>query len=222
MSEIVIATPSTASLQEQLDSLAIAADGFVVDSQETYLEAANRLKAVKQFYEFAKKLLDPPVKIANQARKDMVANRDGFLRPTERIRDSYDHKMTKWTTDEERKRLEAEAEQRAIATAVAEEARLAEAVRMEEAGDQEGADRAMAAPIVAAPVYIPKSVPEVKGLTKPRVTWKGRVIDAALVPAPFLMPDEKKINQHAKTHKGEVPIPGVEFYSETSRIGVRG
>ena len=221
MPEIVIATPSTQTLREQLDSMAIEANGFEVNSPQAYTLAAERLVSTRKFCKLIGEMLDPPVKAAHTAHKEMVANRKKFLEPAQRIERSYGHEMTRWTTEQERLRLVAEAEQRAIAQAAAEEARLAEAVRMEDAGDKEGATRVLDAPIIPAPVMLPDVVPQVKGVTKSRVIWKGRVTDASLVPRDFLIPDQTEINKFAALYKGKRAMPGVEIYSETSRMGVR-
>lgn len=221
MHDIVIATPSTLTLQQRINALALEANGFVVNSPQTYTLAAERLVNTRRFCQSVVEMLDPPVKIAYQAHKDMVANRKKFLDPAKQIADSYNDEMTRWTTEQEQKRLEAKAELRAKAAADAEKIRLEEAVRMEDAGDKEGADRILKAPIIPAQVMLPIVIPKTPGLTEPRVIWKGRIINAALVPPEGQSPDQVKIDKFAALHGPYAAMDGVEFYSKTSRRGVR-
>ena len=46
--------------------------------------------------------------------------------------------------------------------------------------------------------------------------WKFRVVNPDLVPREYLIIDEKKLNEIARTTKGTINIAGIEFYSEKS------
>lgn len=54
--------------------------------------------------------------------------------------------------------------------------------------------------------------------------WKSRVVNAAIVPREYCVPDEKALNAYAKANAEALkagtakPVPGVEFYNE-QRIG---
>lgn len=47
-----------------------------------------------------------------------------------------------------------------------------------------------------------------------RDNWKARVVDFAALPDEYKIPNESLLNSHARTTKGERPIPGVEFYND--------
>jgi hypothetical protein len=53
--------------------------------------------------------------------------------------------------------------------------------------------------------------------------WVGVVTNAALIPRKYLIPDDKAIQQEAKSLQERAEIPGVRFYDEgnirTSRRG---
>jgi len=56
-------------------------------------------------------------------------------------------------------------------------------------------------------------VVKTKGIST-RTNWKFRIVAENLIPREYLVPDEKKLGEIARTEKGGVSIAGVEFYSE--------
>ena len=78
--------------------------------------------------------------------------------------------------------------------------------------EHEFEESALNEPIILAPVQI-KSMPKEKGHSY-RNEWHGEVVDAAIVPREYLMPDEKKIDKMAKATKGTVQISGVRIWKE--------
>ena len=65
---------------------------------------------------------------------------------------------------------------------------------------------------------VPKETPAVVGQPKgvgTRKVWKARVVEANLVPRAYLMVDEDKLAKQATATENTMPVPGVEFYSET-------
>jgi len=53
-----------------------------------------------------------------------------------------------------------------------------------------------------------------------RTAWKFRIVDPALIPREYLIPNEQMLGALARTTKAPSTIPGVEFYAEQS-IGGR-
>ena len=51
------------------------------------------------------------------------------------------------------------------------------------------------------------------GLTV-REDWKFSIVDAALIPREYLIPDEKKIGRIVRAMKDATNIPGVRVYAE--------
>ena len=64
--------------------------------------------------------------------------------------------------------------------------------------------------VAPAPIHRPKKT---EGVST-RDNWKMRIINPALIPREYLMPNEKVLNQIAKAMKNQGRIPGVEFYNE--------
>lgn len=57
--------------------------------------------------------------------------------------------------------------------------------------------------------------PKAKGVWD-RDVWKFEITDPKLIPAIYLMPDEKKIGAYGRAMKEGAVIPGVRFYKEIS------
>lgn len=73
------------------------------------------------------------------------------------------------------------------------------------------------APAAAAPVYVPKAT--AAGVAT-RKLWKFEIVDVSLIPREYLIPDEKKIGELARTLQGKAALPGVRFFDEI-KIGGR-
>lgn len=67
--------------------------------------------------------------------------------------------------------------------------------------------------IVHAPVAIAPVIAKPKGIST-RKTWKGKVLNKALVPDEYKIVDMGMVNKMAQASKGLIKIPGVEIYSE--------
>lgn len=71
---------------------------------------------------------------------------------------------------------------------------------------------------VTAPVeYVPKAM---AAGTAARTLWKFEITDASLIPREYLIPDEKKIGELARTMKEKAALPGVRFFDDI-KIGGR-
>ncbi len=56
--------------------------------------------------------------------------------------------------------------------------------------------------------------PKVSGVSL-RENWSFRIVDENLIPREYLKPDEKLLGEVARSMKGKIKVPGVEFFSET-------
>jgi hypothetical protein len=123
---------------------------------------------------------------------------------------TLDRKRYAWKkAEDDRRAREAETLRRAEEKRLDDE-KLALAVRMEEAGMKEQAQKVMEAP--AAPV----NVPEVVKVEKPEgqtyvENWQARVVDESLIPREYMEPDLTALGKLAKMMKGKAAVPGVVF-----------
>lgn len=64
-------------------------------------------------------------------------------------------------------------------------------------------------------VTVVREQPKVAGISM-RTLWRARVVDHALVPREYMIPNDQALNKVAEATKGAIKIPGVEIYSEQS------
>lgn len=221
---------------ERVSSLAIQ----TVTTPEEY-ERASELRrevklAEKNIDEAKRKIVDP----INEALKQVRS----FFRPFEdactKALTAIDSEMRAYTRREEEKRRAEE--QRLRELAAKEQERLKrEAERKAQKAESKGQDIKAAeirssVPIISTPVIERSSVPKVAGM-KVRSNWKARLLDPRrqrdllkvaieefnqrrlagqpkLMRAEFWAIDEQSLGAHARTTKGELPVPDVEFYDE--------
>ena len=124
-------------------------------------------------------------------------------------------RIAAWNAEQERIRREEEARLREQARKEEEERRLQEAILAEQNGQTEAAEEIMAAPVQPPPVVVPKTVPKVSGVSMVK-QWKFRVVNPALIPREYMVPDETKIGGVVRALKDQAHIPGVEIYSVDS------
>lgn len=108
----------------------------------------------------------------------------------------------------------------------AEEKRVAEeqrqqAIRQQEIDQQEkqSPDIAVEQPIkplvpVVPPIPQPKTIKVMSGSLSGRMVWKHRVVDMSALPDTYKLVNESMLKGLAKSTKGSMEIPGVEFYQD--------
>jgi hypothetical protein len=158
-------------------------------------------KPIKQKMDAAKKEVldqernaDKPLAEAEAYIKPLIA---GYLAEQERIRKAEEDRLREIARKEE--------EQRQFDAALA----------AEQSGNKEEAEAIMEAPVQAAPVVVPKSVPKVSGVAMTK-QWKFRITDPNKIPREYLTVDEQKIGGVVRALKDQCRIPGVEVYSVDS------
>lgn len=126
---------------------------------------------------------------------------------------------------EEAKEAQKEAEKAAqvavspIAAYLAEEARLQAEAQAQAA--RTATENALREAAQAPASVVTLAEPAVKAAgTSYRTAWKFRIVNAALIPREYLIPNEQLLGATARTTKGTSSIPGIEFYAEKS-IGGR-
>lgn len=125
--------------------------------------------------------------------------------------------IARFNDEQERKRRAEEQRLRDEQKKREEDARLEEAQQLEDSGEKELAAAVLDAPVTVAPVTLPE--PERPAGIQYRDAWKCEIINPALIPREYLMPDEKKIGGIARALKGETQIPGVRVYCEKTVAG---
>ena len=89
----------------------------------------------------------------------------------------------------------------------------AQAKKHEEKGNFEKAEARRALADEVVPAIAPTSAPKIAGIQK-RTIWGYKVVDLSLVPREYMIVNETMLGQTAKSSKGTLKIPGVEFFSK--------
>ncbi len=125
--------------------------------------------------------------------------------------------------EKEQAALQAAEEARKRAAAATNEAERAKAAAEAEKA-QAAANKAAAAALVReetaaaviAPVVTVAAVTPVIAGQSVRKTWKARVVNAAILPREYTLPNQQALDAFAKATKGAIPLSGVEFYEEST------
>lgn len=184
----------------------------------TYQAACDFLMGIKALRAEIADTFEPHVKRAHEAHKALLKEQKDAEAPlieAERIAKAalvvYDQEQERIRRDEQRRlqeQLRREEEER----------RLAEAVDLEQAGEQAEADALISAPVDVPVVAVAPMTPKVSGISY-RETWSAEVTDlAALVAyvarhsqfAGLLSPNMPALNGQARSLKGQLQIPGVK------------
>jgi F0F1-type ATP synthase membrane subunit b/b' len=196
------------------------AQRLTIANNEDYEKGTALLKDIKARTKEVKDYWKEPKAAAQKAHKTLVAREAEMLKPLESAEAIVKRAMLEYTTAIEKARREAEEAARREREAEAQ--RLAEiAAQAEETGDEDTAeimrDMAEAVPM---PEVTAMEAPKPKGVSV-RKTWKARVTDPKQVPTYFDGYELREINMTmlnnlARWKEGQMEIPGVEFYQDTS------
>lgn len=184
-----------------------------------YAEAGEMLKGIKVLRREVDAAFDPIIQKAHAAHKEAIAQKSKVEAPLTEADTILRRGLAVYTQEEERKRRAEEARLRELARKAEEERMLAEAQMLADMGQHEQAEAVLSEPVFAAPVVLPKETPKVAGVFH-REDWKFRIVNAALIPRGYLIPDEKSIGAVVRASQGKIQIPGIEAYCEKS-TGVR-
>lgn len=218
MAETELLDPDfSAAMLAESGNIVQQATAFIVNDAGAYERAAELMRAIKTGIDAVKQTLAPAKEQAHAAHKTIVKLEKDAVGPREQARTIYSNKRLAWQAAEERKRRAEEERLRAIELARVEDERLAEAIRLQTEGRGAQAEAVLAAPIAPPPVVLATTVPRSEGVSV-RENWTMRIVNAALVPREYCIPDEKALKAIARTRRQTAvdTVPGVEFYAVKS------
>lgn len=203
------------------NSLTAMVQNMNIKTQEQYVSASNALIAVKDLKKEIGDTFDTLVDKTNAAHKEACKQRKKHLDPAKLLEKTINDKIGVWDDEQDRKRRIEQAKldekARKEAEKLAERARKAEAKgnteKAEELNEQ-AEEKEFAVPVA------PSTAPPVEGLVK-KVTWKAWVTDINKLPEEYVVrtPNMPMLNAVARSTKGTIKLPGVEFKSEKSFSG---
>lgn len=223
-SALVLLEPSDRQVLdvERTELLAIALPLDIASPSE-YKELSLQLERVEAFVKRAKPSFDDVCANAHKAWKSATELRamfferlDAFSARARRILAGYKAQQDEIRRAEQRRLEEAE-RQHQLAR------QKAEAAQLKKQGQPELAAAVLNTPVTAQPVTLPSVVPQMPKQSF-RDEWKWRPIGGdspaarqaalKLVPREYLDLDDVKLNGVARSMKGSLKIPGIEFYCE--------
>ena len=198
--------------QKSLEVIDQAKAVFVV-SNEDLQSAGEFLKNIKGLQKEINAVFDPIIKTAHIAHKEAKSQKTKVEAPLKEAEALVKGAMTKFTQEEERKRLVEEKRLQEEAKKKAEEEILATAEEAEARGDDMATDFALSEEVDTSHIKVESKVEKVAGVVVTKI-WKWRIKDKSLIPKEFWILDEKRIGQRVRADKEKSNIPGVESYAE--------
>jgi septal ring factor EnvC (AmiA/AmiB activator) len=182
-------TVDTTSIENQEKDLEVIVQKEIVD-QASYDKAAETIKSVKSLLKEIDDTFNDMIQKAHELHKTALSKKNKYADPLKAMEKTLKAKMTRWITEQEKKRMAEEARIRAAREKEAEELRMMG--------------------ITDTPVE-PVKVEEVQksGIIY-QTKWDFEIVDKELIPRDYLIPDEKKIGQIVKAMKNETNIPGIK------------
>ena len=194
------------------------ARALTIRDAASYQAACEFLKGVKALRTEIADTFEPHIKRAHEAHKALLkekADAEAPLSEAERITKTA---LVTYDQQQERIRQQEQARLQAELRRQEEERRIAEAVALEQAGEQAEAEALIAAPVDVPTVAVAPMTPKVSGIAY-RETWNASVTDlGALVKfvaanpqfAGLLSANMPALNAQARSLKGQLQIPGVK------------
>jgi len=225
VSMIHIEKPAPPAIVTELSPLVAAAKAFKVTDVDSNAAALERIKKLRAGEKMIEDYFEPARRAADNAKKEILAARDGLIAPIAEARRIYDNSAGAYEQEERRK---AEEEQRRLqekARKDEEERQLLAAIDAEERGDQAEAKAIMEEPVVTPVVTVAPQVARVEGVSS-RTNWSAEVTDLlALVRyvaahpewVYLLEPSIPNLNRLAVAQRNALSIPGVRAVSKTVR-----
>lgn len=187
------------TLTEKIENLIISSTNFE--------ESKELLKQVKQFKAQIDCLFDPGINAAKDTVKKLMDSKNQFLLPLKELENNVTTKQREYyfqkekEATEKRKQLETEARKRA------EEEKLRVAIQKEASGQEKEVEKLLEEPVVIEKIKVTPAIKVDKRSFKKK--WKIEITNLSLLPAKYMIPDEKAILADIRKANGEIQIPGV-------------
>lgn len=194
-------------------ALVTKAQAIKVWTKDTVEDAGTLLNRVKAAREWWQGLCRPKIdkyKAQHTASLDMMRTLDEPLAKAEaHLKQGIGGYLTKLR--QEQARQQAEQDEAARKQAEAERARTVKT--LEQNGHAAEARQVARQPLIVPPVVASVERPKLAYIALTE-RWKFHILDPALLPREYLMPDEVKIGRVVRALRAETRIPGVEIFME--------
>ena len=192
----------TSAIQKQTADI-VEATAWVkaIKTPEHCSQIGAYTQTIKALQGEIKATFDPIIAKTHAAHKEACDQRRKFLMPLEREEARLKNIIAAFLRHQKQVEAQREAKLRVQQTAAIEKA----AVKVEKAGDAEGAEMLRNAPIPSPQVEHYR----LEG-TSTRENWKAEITDVSKVPRKYMVPDQGQLNAVMKATQGKAEIPGVK------------
>lgn len=206
-------------LRAQGSALITEAEAIQITSHDQYTAAGQFLVNVAALKRSITAAMKPVKEATHAAHKAATSLENDLLAGPARADVIVRTRMQAYQRAEQLAREKAQREQQEILRKQIEDQRLQQAQTLADAGHVEVAEQLLEAPVVVAPVELPK--PTAAGVSVRKIV-KFRIIDPAKINRPYLIPDETAIRNQVKAlgKDAERLVGGIEVYEE-SDLAVR-
>lgn len=218
MTTTEIAVPEK-ELREQGSALIAEANAIQITSHDQYEAAGAFLVGVAALRKSITAAMKPVKDATHTAHKAATNLENDLLAGPAKADLIVRTRMSAYSRAEQVAREKAQREQQEALRKQIEDQRITQAQTLADAGHVEIADQILDAPVVVAPVELPK--PTAAGVSVRKVV-KFRIIDPAKINRAYLVPDETKIRAQVKALGKDAAsvVGGIEVYEE-NELAVR-
>lgn len=190
------------------------ANAVTITDSQGYMAAGELWKAIKALKDQVVDTFKPIIDKAHAAHKEALAQKAKIFDPLDTASRTVKSLMEKYDREQEAIRQAEERRLQEIARKAEEDRKLQEALAMEATGNKEEAQVIINEEVYVPPVIVPKAVPKMSGGPVYRTIWDFEIINEALIPRQYLIPDLVKIGGVARALKKEAKIPGVNVWEK--------
>jgi len=207
--------------KREIDDFSSWAMSIEVHNAEEKAAVLDVIREAKRQRRAIDEIFDASIKSAFDLHRGLLAKKKSFTDILDEAEKKGKAAIIRFDTEQERERRAEEARLQAEADAKAQKERetLEKKALKLKTPELREARLAEAAQTMAPLIVL--DAPEKSAGVSTRKTWKARVINAALVPRDFLIVDDRKLQEFARTTSGRAPVRGVEFYEEAS-LAIKG
>lgn len=182
-----IQEPDTKKIGTEMNSIATQAKAITVRDEATYRKASDIIDAGNGLLKQVGETFDSLIKSAHQMHKDLLTKKKGFTDPIDSVLNVLKRQMSDFQMRLERERKAEEARQAEAARLEAQEQAMREAAVLASQGEPEAAEEVIQNAIEApAPaITLPKFQSSEFGRTT-RTVWKWKLVDLTKLPLHFL------------------------------------
>jgi len=185
---------------------------LTIKSAEDFKIAGEHLIKAKKIQKSIDKFFDGNIKRLHASHKEAIVQKKAFLDPIKDGIQRVKNVMIQYEHIQESKAKALRIIEDNKKRKIAEDLKLEEAKALQDEGRKEEAEAVLETPVEIAPTPV-EVTPKVKGVSFSTI-WKFEIINEALIPREYCMPNLKAIGSTAKNMKNRTWIPGVRIYSE--------